>query len=211
MLGDGDFFFGDIARQADDFHAVEQRRGNGKVVRGADEQRLGQIEAHVEVMVEEIGVLLGVEHFQQRRGRVALITGADLVDFVEHDDRVGRADLLQRLHELARHRADVGAAMALDLGFVAHAADREAIELAPQRVGNGFADRGFADPGRPDQQQDRARHFAAHRTHREEFDDAVLHVVAGHHGRGRGSCAHDSRSILSWVYTPHGSTVSQSR
>lgn len=64
-------------------------------------------------MVEKVGVLLGVEYFEQRARRVALVARADLVDLVEHDDRVGRADLLQRLHELARHGADVGAAMAL--------------------------------------------------------------------------------------------------
>ena len=177
VLGDRDLLFGDVARQADDFHAVEQRRRNGKIVRGADEQGFRQIKAHVEVMIEKIGVLLGIEHFQQRRSRIALETGADLVDFVEHDDRVGRLHFFQGLHELARHRADVGAAVALDFGLVAHAADRKAVELAPERLGNGFADRGLADAGRPDQQQDRTRHFAAHGAHREKFDDAILHVV----------------------------------
>jgi hypothetical protein len=108
---------------------------------------------------------------------IALEAGADLVDFVEHDDRVGRPHFLQRLHELARHGADVGAAMAFDLGLVAHAADREAVELAPQRLGDRLADRGFADAGRANQQQDRTGHFAAHGANGEEFDDAFLYIV----------------------------------
>jgi hypothetical protein len=177
MLGDGELFLGDVAGEADHLHAVEQRRGDGELVGGADEQGLRQVEAHVEVVVEEIGILFGVEHFQQRRGRVAVVAGADLVDLVEHDDRVGRPRLLQRLDELARHGADVGAAMPLDFGLVAHAANREAEELAPQRLGDRFADRGLANARRADQQQDRARHFALHRAHREEFDDAVLDVL----------------------------------
>jgi hypothetical protein len=65
-------------------------------------------------------------------------------------------DLLQRLHELARHGADVGTTMALDLGFVAHAADAEAEELAAERIGDRMPDGSLADAGRPDQQHDRA-------------------------------------------------------
>ncbi|MNE61901.1 hypothetical protein D3C80_1571470 [compost metagenome] len=66
-LGDGQFFFGDIAGQADHFHAVEQRPGYRiEGVGSAHEQHLGQVQAQVEVVVEEIDVLLGVEGFQQR-------------------------------------------------------------------------------------------------------------------------------------------------
>jgi hypothetical protein len=36
----------------------------------------------------------------------------------------------------AWQRADVGAPVALDLRLVAHAAEAEAVKLAPQRVGN---------------------------------------------------------------------------
>lgn len=64
-------------------------------------------------MVEKIDVLLRVEGFQQRRGGVALVALAHLVDLVEHDHRVHYLDVLQRLHQLARLGADVGAAMAL--------------------------------------------------------------------------------------------------
>jgi hypothetical protein len=131
VAGDLHFFGGDVARQTDGFHAVQQWPRNGvELVGGAHEQHLGQVEAHVEVMIQELDVLLGVEHFQQRRGRVALERRADLVDLVQHDHRVGGLGLAQCLDELARQRADVGAAMTLDLGLVAHSAQTEAVELA---------------------------------------------------------------------------------
>ena len=42
----------------------------------------------------------------------------ELVDFVEHNDRVHDLGLAQGGHDLARHRADVGLAVALNLGDV---------------------------------------------------------------------------------------------
>ena len=58
--------------------------------------------------------------------------------------------------DLPGQRADVGTAVALDLGLVAHAADREAEELLAERPGYGPADAGLADAGRAHQAQDRA-------------------------------------------------------
>lgn len=77
---------------------------------------------NVEIVILEGVVLLGVEDFQQRAGGVAAEVRGHLVDLVEHDDRVLRAGLLHRLNDLAGERADVGAAMTADLGFVADAA-----------------------------------------------------------------------------------------
>ena len=56
----------------------------------------------------------------------------------------------------ARQRADVGAAMAADLGLVAHAAERDAHELAAERARDRAAERGLAGAGRADEAQDRA-------------------------------------------------------
>jgi hypothetical protein len=73
-------------------------------------------------VVAERLVLLGVEDLEERRGRVAAEVGADLVDLVEDEDGVRRAGLREALHDPARHRADVRAAVAPDLGLVVHAA-----------------------------------------------------------------------------------------
>ena len=177
-LGDRHFLFGDVAGQADHFHAVEQRAGDGiQGVGGAHEEHLGQVQAQIQVVVEEVDVLLRVQGFQQCRRRVALEALAHLVDFVEHDHRVHHLDVLERLHQLARLGTDVGAAVALDFGLVAHAADAEAIERSAQGLGDGLADAGLAHARRTDQQHDGTADFTFVGAHGKEFDDARLDVI----------------------------------
>ena len=60
-------------------------------------------------------------------------TGAELVDFVEHQHAVTRADLAQALDDVAGQRADLGAAVAADLGLVVNATEADARELAAGR------------------------------------------------------------------------------
>ena len=68
-----------------------------------------------------------------------LVAAAELIDLVDEDDGVGDADALEGLDELARHRAHIGAAMALDLGDVGQPADGETEELAVERRGDALA------------------------------------------------------------------------
>ena len=128
-------------------------------------------------MVEEVDVLFGVEGFEQRRGRVALVALAHLVDLVEHDHRVHHLDVLQGLHQLARLGADIGASVALDLRLVAHAADAEAEERPAEAFGDGLADTGLAHPGRADQQDNGAADFAFPGPNGKELRDPILDVV----------------------------------
>ena len=145
-----------VARQLQHLHAVAQRWRDGvERVGGGDEHHLGEIEGQIEVVVAEGVVLLRVQHLQQRGGGVAAPVGGDLIYLVEHEDRVVRADALDRLQDAARHRADVGAAVAANLGLVVDAAERHADELAAQRAGDGLAERGLADARRADEAQDR--------------------------------------------------------
>ena len=127
-------------------------------VRGADEHHLREVVVDVEVVIVEGVVLLRVEHLEQRRRRIAAEVHRHLVDLVEQEDRVARAGLLQALDDLARQRADVGAAMAADLGLVAHAAERDAHELAARGARDRLAERGLADARRADEAEDRALH-----------------------------------------------------
>ena len=86
---DHDLLLLGVALQRNDFHAVAQRVGNRieHVGRG-NEQDLRQIERHVQVVIAEGSVLLRIEHFQQRRGRVAAKVAPQLVHFVQHEDRI---------------------------------------------------------------------------------------------------------------------------
>ncbi len=78
---------------------------------------------------------------------------------------------------LPGHGADVGPAVALDLGLVTHAADREAEELPAQRPRNGLAHGGLADAGRADQADDGALRILLELAHGKVLDDPFLHVL----------------------------------
>ena len=67
--------------------------------------------------------------------------------------------------------------MAADLGLVAHAAERDAHELALHRPRDRLAERRLADAGRADEAQDRPLHVALQLAHRQVLDDALLDLV----------------------------------
>ena len=186
-----------VAGEADDLHAVEERRLDRlEHVGGGDEHHLRQVVRDAEVVIDEAEVLLRIEHLEQRRRRIAAEVGADLVDLVEHEDRIARPRLADPLDDAAGQRADVGAAMAADLGLVAHAAERDAHELAAERAGDRAAERGLADARRADEAEDRAAGVRLQLAHGEVFEDALLdllevvvvlveHLPARAGGRGR--------------------------
>ena len=146
-------------------------------VRGADEHHLRQIDRHLDVVVDEVLVLLGVEDLEHRRRRVAPHVGSELVDLVEHEHRVHRAGLLEARDDAAGQGADIRAAVAANLGFVAHAAERDAHVLAAERARNRLAERRLADAGRADEQEDRAVLVRRELAHRQELEDALLDLV----------------------------------
>ena len=68
--------------------------------------------------------------------------------------------------------------MSANLRFVAHAADRDAIELAPDRLADRFAERGLAGARRADEAENRAvRIAAAQLSHGEILENALLGFV----------------------------------
>ena len=147
-------------------------------VRGGDEHDLGEVVLDVEVVIDEGVVLLRIEHLEQRRRRIAAEVHRHLVDFVEQEDRIDGAGLLHPLDDLAGEGADVGAAMAADLGLVAHAAERQAHELAAGGAGDRLGERGLADAGRSDEAEDRCPCGCLHElAHGEELEDALLDLL----------------------------------
>ena len=175
--GDDHLFLLGVAFQRNDLHAVAQRVGNRveHVGRG-DEQDLREVERHVQVVVAEAGVLLRVEHFEQRGGRIAAEIAAQLVHFVQHEDRVVAARAAQRLDDLPGQRADIGAAMAADLRLVVHAAHGDARELAAQRARDRSPERRLAHAGRPDEAQDRSLQHRPQLQHGQIIQNAILHL-----------------------------------
>src|SRR5690606_21974230 len=133
-----------------------------------------EIEAHVEVVVEELAVLLGVEHLEQRGRGVAVVTRTHLVYLVEHDHGVGGLADARRLQKLPRHGPDVRSATPLYLGLVAHPAQRESEELAPQARRNRAPDGGLAHTRRAEQADDRPAEIAPQDALGDELDDALF-------------------------------------
>src|SRR6185503_1208093 len=178
-LGDLELLLLGVAGELDDLHAVAKRpRDRVEHVRGGDEQDPRKVEVDPQVVVAEARVLLGVEHFQQRRRRVAVEAAlAELVDLVEHHHRAVGLCAADRLDDVARQRADVGAPVAADLGLVVHAAERDALELASRGARDRLAERGLADSGRADEAQDRALALGVELAHREVLEDAALDLV----------------------------------
>ena len=113
----------------------------------------------------------------RRRGGVAAEVGAELVDLVEHHDRVARAGLADLGDDPAGHGADVGAAVAADVGLVAHAAEGDADELAAHGLGDALAQGGLADAGRADEAEDRAAAVGLELADGQVLDDPAFDLL----------------------------------
>ncbi|EAQ29638.1 hypothetical protein NAP1_02660 [Erythrobacter sp. NAP1] len=163
-----------IAFEADDLHPVEQGLRQVETVRGGHKHDVRQVEVELEIVVLEFVVLLRVEHLEQRRCRIAAEVLSELVDFIEQEQRVRCSSLLEVRHDLARHRADIGAAVAADFGLVAHSAQRLAHEFAARRFGDALAERGLADARRADKAKDRTLQLVSARLHGKVLNDPVL-------------------------------------
>src|SRR6202040_2353072 len=98
-----------------------------------------EIERHTEIIVAKGGVLLGVEHLEEGRGRIALNAAAELVDLVEHHHAIPRAGSADPLNDVPRQCSDIGAAVAADLGLVVGAAETDPNEFAARRPGDALS------------------------------------------------------------------------
>src|SRR5439155_8420771 len=77
----------------------------------------------------------------------------------------------------AGHGADVRAAVSADLGLVAYAADRQPLELPPERTRDRMAERRLADAGRTDEAKNLARDLLTELRDGEELDEPVLDLL----------------------------------
>ena len=125
-------------------------------------------------MVPERRVLLRVEHLEQRRRRVAPEVVAELVDLVQHEHRVLRLAPPEPLDDLTGQGADVRSPVTADLGLVADPAERDPVELPPQRPRDRPAERRLADAGRAHEAEDRGLALGPELPHREVLQEALL-------------------------------------
>src|SRR5271157_5766414 len=178
LARDVDLLFASVAGEFDDLHAIAQRIRDGiHPVGGGDEDDLGKVEGHVEIVIAEGIVLLRIENLHERGRRIAAEVAAQLVDLIEHAHGVICLGALQALNDLAGQRANIGAAMAANFGFVVHAAQGDADELAAEGARNGFAEGGLADARRPDEAKDRPLHAWLEFLDGQVVEDALLHLI----------------------------------
>ena len=83
--GDLDLLVLCVAGDADDLHPVEKRLRQVERVRGGHEHDVGQVVIGFQIVVVEGRVLFRIEHFQQGRGRIAAIIGAQLGSITRMD------------------------------------------------------------------------------------------------------------------------------
>src|SRR5207248_8825042 len=141
-----------VARQIDQFHPIEQRsRNSADVVRGRDEDDLRKIKRHIEVAINKSVVLARIEHLEQGARRIAAKVGADLIDLIEHHHRIARAGTTQLLNDASRHRADVGAAVAPNLRFIANTAEAHPHKPPAQSIRDRLTQTGLSDSRRTEQ------------------------------------------------------------
>ena len=146
-------------------------------IRRGDKENFRQVVFNVQVMVLEHVILFRVEHFQQGRARVAAEICAEFVYFIKQQHGIDRAGFLHHLNDLTGQRADVGAAMSSNLGFVTHAAQRQAHKLSARSASDRFSQTRLANSRRADKTENRAARVLHQLTHGKVFENAVLDLV----------------------------------
>ena len=123
-----------VAGKFDDFHSIADRTWNGiEHIGGRDEYYFRQIKRHSEIIVAKHRILLRIQHFKECCGRIAVSTGAELIHFIEHHDRVPRTRLTDRLNDISRKGANICAPVPADFGFVVNAPKAQSNKFAPNR------------------------------------------------------------------------------
>ena len=173
------FLFGQIAFHFNQFHSVEQRPGNRvQIVCRGNEQHLRQIIVKVQEVIVERVVLLGVKHFQQGRLRVAIvIILRNLVDFIQNEHWIVCLGFDETFDDAARHRPDIRAAVAANLGFIVNTSQGYSDIFPAQSGCYAFSQRGLAHSRRTIKAQYRGLHILADTQNGQMLQNALLDLL----------------------------------
>ena len=106
-------------------------------------------------MILKSRVLRRVQNLQQRGRRVAMKTGAELVDFVQHKHRVLGAGFSNSLDNVAGQSADIGAPVTADIRLIVYPAETLPHELPFHGPSDALPEGRLAHTRRTDKAQDR--------------------------------------------------------
>ncbi len=167
----------EVAAQVHDLQPVAQGRRDALLdVGGSHEDHFAQVEGKVQVVVHEGVILRGVQDLEQGGGRVATFA-AQLVQLVQDDDRVSGPGPADCLNDAAGHGPDVGAAVAADLGLVAHSPQGHSLATPPQRLRRGLRQRGLAGARWPHEAEGCAPGIGVQLPDGQVLQDAILGAV----------------------------------
>src|SRR5690606_5202241 len=154
---------------------LKRRRYRMQNICRRDKEYVRQIVIDVKVMVAERVVLFRVENLQQSCTRVAAEIMAELIDFVEQNDRIRRSGAFHKLDDLSRQSSDIRSAVAAYLGFVVNAAERKPDEFSARRLCDRFSERGFTDARRTDEAKYRSLRIFYELANGQKFENPFLY------------------------------------
>ena len=128
-------------------------------------------------MIDKGVVLRAVKHLEHRGCGIAAHIIRELVDLVKEQQRIHGLCLPHGLDDAAWPRADIGAAVAADLGLVVYAAETHADKSASHGLRDRLCDRGLADARRADETENLSLRVARQLLYGEHFDDAFLDLL----------------------------------
>ena len=171
----------------DNLHAILKRPRNGiERIGGRDEHDLGKIVRQIQIVIAECSDSARDPEPRESRGRIAAKVRPHLVDFIHQKHRIVRTRLFDRLNNPTRHRADIGAPMAANLGFVSHTAERHPDKLSAGCPRDRTAQRRLTDPRRSDETKYRSFDFADEALDGEIFENAFFDLLQVRNGPLRG-------------------------
>jgi len=136
-----------VAIQLDDLHAVTQRDWNGfQLVGSGDKEHIAQVKVHIHIMVTKSMVLGGIKHLQKCACRISVPVSTDLVNLIQHKDRVSGTGTLYGLNNTTGHGANIGAPVASNFRLITYATEAHAGKLALHGSCDALSQAGFADP-----------------------------------------------------------------
>src|SRR2546427_11655609 len=134
-------------------------------------------------MVLKSGILRGIEDLQQRSGRVALKTSAELVDFIQHEDGISTACFSYSLNDITGEGPDIGTPMPPNIRLIVDPTKTLSHEFTIHGPSDTLPEGGLSDSRGTDEAQDRAFSLRHEFTNREKFNNALFHffetVVVG--------------------------------
>ena len=177
-LGDLQLFLVGVAAQFDQLHTVEERSGNGVgSIGSSDEHDAAEVNRQLHEMVAERAVLLGIQHLKKRGGGIAAGVVCQLVDLVQHQQRIHRPCADECINDTTGHGTDVGLTVTADIRLVTDTAKRETGQLTIHSLGNRDGNGCLTNAGRANEAEDLALGLGIDLMDGDKLQNSLFHLL----------------------------------